>query len=209
MTSGYSKTPLAKKLGIKSGYTIWLLNAPNYYLNLFEDLPEDISELSPEEQQAELKKRALIMLTFGTTLAVLFSDPLVGVLDEMATRLNISPFYVAFVLAPLGSNASEVIASRYYAAKKTRKSITVSLTALEGAGAMSNTFCLSIFMGLIYFRGLAWSYTSETIAILLVEYALAGMVQKNKLTTLDGLIILSFYPLSLVFVATMEHFGID
>lgn len=42
MTSGYSKTPLAKKLGIKSGYTIWLLNAPNYYLNLFEDLPEDI-----------------------------------------------------------------------------------------------------------------------------------------------------------------------
>ena len=174
-----------------------------------EEVPEDISHLSPEAQQSALKKRALITLMIGTSLAVLFSDPLVGVLDEMATRLSISPFYVAFVLAPLGSNASEVIASRYYAAKKTRKSITVSLTALEGAGAMSNTFCLSIFMGLVYFRGLAWSYTAETIAIVVVEYALAFMVQKDTLTTFDALTILSFYPLSLVFVATLEHFGID
>ncbi|CAB9504076.1 Calcium-binding EF hand family protein [Seminavis robusta] len=174
-----------------------------------EEIPPDISELSPEQQQTALKKRALVMLTIGTGLAVLFSDPLVDVLNEIANRIGVSPFYVAFVLAPIGSNASEIIASRYYAAKKTRRSITVSLTALTGAGTMSNTFCLSIFMGLIYFRGLAWSYTSETIAILLVEYALACMVQREKLTCFDALLILMFYPLSLVFVATLEHFGID
>jgi Ca2+/Na+ antiporter len=174
-----------------------------------EDLPPDISELSPEQQQSAIKKRAFLMLTLGTTLAVIFSDPLVGVLDEMASRMGISPFYVAFVLAPWGSNASEVIASQYYAAKKTRKSITVSLTALEGAGAMSNTFCLSIFMGLVFFRKLAWSYTAETISIVAVEYALAIMVQRNKLSTFQGFVILMFYPLSLVFVATLEHLGID
>ena len=74
---------------------------------------------------------------------------------------------------------------------------------------MSNTFCLSIFMGLVYFRGLAWSYTAETIAIVVVEYALSLMVQKDKLTTFQALVILSFYPLSLMFVATLEHLGID
>ena len=40
--SGYSGTPLAKKLGIKSGFNIRLINAPEYYLSLFTDLPTDI-----------------------------------------------------------------------------------------------------------------------------------------------------------------------
>ncbi len=37
--SGYSGTPLAKKLGIKVGFHINLINAPDYYLSLFTDLP--------------------------------------------------------------------------------------------------------------------------------------------------------------------------
>jgi hypothetical protein len=40
--SGYSGTPLAKKLGIKSGFNIRLINAPEHYLSLFTDLPTDI-----------------------------------------------------------------------------------------------------------------------------------------------------------------------
>ena len=75
-----------------------------------EEVPEDISHLSPEEQQTAIKKRAFLLLLIGTTLAVLFSDPLVDVLQEIASRLGIGSFYVAFVLAPLGSNASEIIA---------------------------------------------------------------------------------------------------
>ncbi len=39
---GYSGTPLAKKLGIKSGFHISLINAPEYYLQLFTDLPADL-----------------------------------------------------------------------------------------------------------------------------------------------------------------------
>ena len=37
--AGYSGTPLAKKLGIKAGYNIALVNIPEYYFNLFTDLP--------------------------------------------------------------------------------------------------------------------------------------------------------------------------
>ena len=65
-------------------------------------------------------------------------------------------FYVAFVLAPLASNASELIAAYSYAAKKTPRTIGIALSALTGAGSMNNTFCLGIFMGLVVFRGLAW-----------------------------------------------------
>jgi len=44
-TSGYSGTPLAKKLGIKEGFKIRLINSPEYYFELFTDLPENISIL--------------------------------------------------------------------------------------------------------------------------------------------------------------------
>lgn len=37
---GYSGTPLAKKLGIKAGYTVVLFNEPKHYLGLFADMPE-------------------------------------------------------------------------------------------------------------------------------------------------------------------------
>jgi hypothetical protein len=40
--SGYSGTPLAKKLGIKQGDNITLINAPDYYFNLFTDLPAEL-----------------------------------------------------------------------------------------------------------------------------------------------------------------------
>lgn len=41
-TAGYSGTPLAKKLGIKDGFHISLINAPEYYMDLFTDLPANL-----------------------------------------------------------------------------------------------------------------------------------------------------------------------
>ncbi|MFT3912273.1 MAG: hypothetical protein QM737_22795 [Ferruginibacter sp.] len=39
MTTGYSGTPLAKKLGIKEGFKVRLVDVPAHYLNLFDDMP--------------------------------------------------------------------------------------------------------------------------------------------------------------------------
>ena len=41
--AGYSGTPLSKKLGIKPGFHIKLINAPEYYFDLFTDLPADLN----------------------------------------------------------------------------------------------------------------------------------------------------------------------
>jgi len=129
---------------------------------------------------------------------------MVDVLQEIANRCHISPFYVSFVLAPIASNASEVIASIYYAAKKTRKSISVSFSTLEGAACMNNTFCLSIFMGLIFFRGLAWEYTAETITIIAVQIVLFAVTRTQRMSLLTGLVVLLMFPLSIALVACLE-----
>ena len=42
MSEGYSSTPLAKKLGIKNGYRIEVVNEPPHYGDLFDDLPGDL-----------------------------------------------------------------------------------------------------------------------------------------------------------------------
>lgn len=42
MSSGYSDTPLLKKLGIKPGYTIMPVNEPDHYLDLLGELPEEV-----------------------------------------------------------------------------------------------------------------------------------------------------------------------
>jgi hypothetical protein len=41
--------------------------------------------------------------------------------------------YISFILSPLVSNASELIAAYSYASKKTSKTITISLSTLTGA----------------------------------------------------------------------------
>lgn len=39
---GYSGTPLAKKLGLKNGFQVCLINAPEHYFELFTDLPAEL-----------------------------------------------------------------------------------------------------------------------------------------------------------------------
>lgn len=52
-TSGYSGTPLAKKLGIKSGLKVSFVNAPEDYFDYFTDLPEDLIEITDNSQKKD------------------------------------------------------------------------------------------------------------------------------------------------------------
>jgi hypothetical protein len=49
--SGYSATPLAKKLGIKPGFKMRLINAPDYYFELFTDIPGDVQLLNDKKSK--------------------------------------------------------------------------------------------------------------------------------------------------------------
>lgn len=174
-----------------------------------EEIPEDIQSLPPDQQQSAIINRAVLQMGMGTILVLLLSDPTVDVLNEIGVRLEINPFYVAFVLAPLASNASEVIASYSYSTKKTVTSMTVALSALEGAAIMNNTFVFGIFTLLVYTQGLAWEYFAETLSILIVQVLIGVMALKKTHTLIDAFLVLLIFPLSLVFVALLESIGWD
>ncbi|MBL8181358.1 MAG: DUF3052 family protein [Blastocatellia bacterium] len=61
MTVGYSGTPLAKKLGIKEGMTVLVVNAPANYAELVAPLPEGVV-VCDEEQAGSLRSVAVAHL---------------------------------------------------------------------------------------------------------------------------------------------------
>ena len=62
-----------------------------------------------------------MVANFSPSVQVLiFSDPMVEVMSNVGERVSVPPFYISFVLAPLASNASELIASITYALSTTR-----------------------------------------------------------------------------------------
>lgn len=125
-------------------------------------------------------------------------------LSELGNRTGIPAFFVAFILAPLASNASELIASISYASKKKLECSDVSFGQLLGAAVMNNTFCLAIFLALICFRPLVWTFTSETIVILVIELIMGAFALKTTHTVMDSFIVASLFPISIVFVWVLE-----
>lgn len=75
---------------------------------------------------------------------------------------------------------------------------------------MNNTFCLGIFLGLVYFRGLKWSFSAETIAIVTVELIMFLVAVSRVQTVRVAVFVIGLFPLSLVVVAVLENvFGLD
>ncbi|CEP00402.1 EF-hand domain-containing protein [Plasmodiophora brassicae] len=175
-----------------------------------DEIPDDLRDLPPEEQRRRLWRRAAVKLTVGAIVLLLFSDPMVGVLAEFANRTGIPAFYVSFIVAPLASNFSEIMASFVFAQKKTKKTIDIAFSTLLGAACMNNTLCLGVFLGLVYFRNLFWEFSAETLSVILVELVVGLTVFQKTIRLWQGFFIIALLPLALVFVAVLENVaGLD
>merc|ERR1711916_426743 len=104
--------------GQNLGATAAINAAHDAFASSDEDDDESEEEEIPEDQQRRIKLRSAYLMGLGTFLVLLFSDPMVDVLSEFGARTHIPAFYISFVLAPLASNASELIAAYNYALKK-------------------------------------------------------------------------------------------
>jgi hypothetical protein len=51
--AGYFGTPLAKKLGIREGFTIKLVNQPDYYFKLFPDFPTGVKIIADRKVEKD------------------------------------------------------------------------------------------------------------------------------------------------------------
>jgi hypothetical protein len=174
-----------------------------------EQEEEDVEEEEAEEDHKNWSERqkkyfALLLLFVGTGMVILFSDPMVDTITGFARSVGISAFYVSFVITPIASNASEVISGLIFAGKKTNRSMSLTLSSLYGAATMNNTFCLAIFLALVYFRSLSWDFSAEVMAILLVNWGVGFIGSRETVTLWQAGIVLMLYPTSLLLVWFLE-----
>jgi len=148
---------------------------------------------------------AIAQLVCGTLVVALFSDPMVDVISTFGATLNINPFFISFILTPFCSNASELISSLAFASHKRQSNTSLTYSQIYGAASMNNTLGLGIFYALISFRGLAWTFSSETLAIIFVTLSVGFATSfKRSFSLWWAIPNILLYPLSLVLVSLLD-----
>ena len=182
-----------------------LLASPASGVNAEDD---DDSDDESEEIQAHFAKyliKSIVMMVGGTAICALFSDPMVSTISDFAKTASIPAFYIFFIVTPYCSNASELISSLQFASKKKIENASLTYSQIYGAASMNNTMCLGIFFALIYFRGLTWEFSAETLSILIVTWIMGAIsFRKRTFAMWWGIPVLALYPLSIVFVYLLE-----
>lgn len=167
---------------------------------------DDDEDSGPPPSAFQIARKSLVLLACGMVLVALLADPMVGAVTSLSRAVGLpSPFFASFVLTPFASNASELVSSLYFAAKKRKKNISLTYSQVYGAVTMNNTMCLGLFLIVMRARGLEWEFTSETLTILLATFAV-GLLGASNVTFKTWLVlpVLALYPLSLGFVVFLD-----
>jgi Ca2+/Na+ antiporter len=93
-----------------------------------------------DEEEESVVKGALYLLA-GGILIVLFSSPFINSVVEVATLWRVSPTLLAFFLAPIASEAPEILESISLSRKGNLQNINIAFSNLIG-GTITKTTLL-------------------------------------------------------------------
>ncbi|KAI3525210.1 hypothetical protein L1887_03885 [Cichorium endivia] len=150
--------------------------------------------------------KALLFLLLGTIVAALFADPLVDAVGGFSSATSIPSFFISFIVLPLATNSSESVSAIIFASRKKQRSASLTFSELYGAATMNNLLCLSVFLALVYVRGLTWDFTSEVLVIVIVCIVM-GIFGSLRTTFPLWTCFIAFvlYPFSLALVYVLDY----
>ncbi|GLT76338.1 hypothetical protein SLA2020_480070 [Shorea laevis] len=150
--------------------------------------------------------KAVLMLLLGTLIAAAFADPLVDAVDDFSDATGIPTFFISFIVLPLATNASESVTAIIFASRKKQKTASLTFSELYGSVTMNNVLCLSVFLALVYIRGLTWDFSSEVLVILIVCLLVSAFASfRTTFPLWTCLVAFILYPLSLALVYVLDY----
>jgi len=170
------------------------------------EFPQDLSELSNDDQLFYLRLRASLYLVGGLLLSIYAVDPIILAIDELSSRLGISSFYVSFVIVG-GVDVPTLLAIQRYGTKRSERTASICQDTILGSVITLNTLGLGTFMTVVYARGLAWEYLAEAATILISLVLASILFFKESQTVFDGFLLFLLFPLALGIVITMRSNG--
>merc|ERR1712192_55076 len=150
--------------------------------------------------------KAVVLLVIGTAGCAVFSDPLVDAVSNFSKASGIPAFFVAFAVTPFAISAGEVVSSFQFAKRKRSKNLSLTLSQIYGAVTLNNTLCLGIFLLIVHFKHLKWTYTSEvavTVGATLIM-SLIGL-RSTKFRSWMAIPVALIYPLSVFIVWFLDY----
>ncbi|XP_076882533.1 sodium/calcium exchanger NCL-like [Bidens hawaiensis] len=150
--------------------------------------------------------KAVLLLLLGTLIAAAFADPLVDAVDGFSAATSIPSFFISFIALPLATNSSEAVSAIIFASRKKQRSASLTFCSYTGAATMNNILCLSVFLALVYVRGLTWDFSSEVLVIVIVCVVMGVFGSLRTTFPLwTSFIAFILYPLSLVLVYVLDY----
>lgn len=142
-------------------------------IDLEVGLGQPFHEEEEEEEEGSVTKGALYLLA-GGALIVLFSSPFINSVVEVAQVWHVSPTLLAFFLAPIASEAPEILESVSLSRKGNLQNINIAFSNLVG-GTITKTTLLS---GILCMYGISREYQweSPSYTVSLVFLALCAAV---------------------------------
>lgn len=135
----------------------------------------------------------------GTLLCAAFAGPLVNSLGDLATATRIPSFTLSFFLAPLASNASELVSSLRFAAGRRASRISATFSQVYGAVVMNHTMVLGALLAVVHYRNLALAnYAGQAVLMVLPTLAVGWLgATRTTFKAWLGPLLLAVYPLAL------------
>ncbi|KAM5586187.1 sodium/calcium exchanger NCL-like [Rosa sericea] len=164
-----------------------------------------VSEKNKRDEDVKSPKwisfKAAMMLLLGTCIAVLVADPLVDAVDDFSEATSIPTFFVSFVVLPLATNSCETLSAIKMARQKTQRTVSSTLSELSVTVTLNNLFCLSVFLAIVYIRGLYWDFGSEVLVLVTVCILMGALTSFRTILPLwTSVVAVLLYPLSLALV---------
>uniref|UniRef100_A0A5B7A0T4 EF-hand domain-containing protein n=1 Tax=Davidia involucrata TaxID=16924 RepID=A0A5B7A0T4_DAVIN len=150
--------------------------------------------------------KAVLLLLLGTVIAAAFADPLVDAVDNFSSATGIPTFFISFIALPMATNSSEAVTAIIFASRKKQRTASLTFSELYGAVTMNNLLCLSVFLALVYVRGLTWDFSAEALVILIVCIVMGAFASFRTIFPLwTTSIAFMLYPFSLALVYVLDY----
>ncbi|KAK2423728.1 Calcium-binding EF-hand family protein [Trifolium repens] len=165
---------------------------------------DDVSEGVENAKWISIK--AGLFLLLGSLIAAAFADPLVDVVDNFSDATSIPAFFISFIFLPLATNSSEAVSAIIFASRDKRQTASLTFSEIYGAVTMNNVLCLSVFLALVYVRGLTWDFSSEVLVILIVCIVMGAFASFRTVFPLwTSILAILLYPFSLALVYVLDY----
>ncbi|KAF9589309.1 hypothetical protein IFM89_022636 [Coptis chinensis] len=149
---------------------------------------------------------AASLLLIGICILALLSRPLIVAVVGFSSAANVPSIFISFTLVPLAVNYRTARTAITLIQERIKQSASLTLSEIYTAVFMNHIIGVSIFLGIIYARGLTWNFSAEVIVVLIVCIVMGLFTSFcNTFPLWSCFIAYLLYPFSLMLVYVLTY----